>query len=216
MGLGAFKDQVTYVWASSRSPRHAYEQSCRPLSRARATLAKRGHPPWPVRRLGAFAQRGRALCASWTTCSQLFGLCSRKARDGSFHNACWTYVEEVAGIMDNVTAGLYRPQPFLSTVNGAWNAFLSSRNGLCQVDSLTAPPANATQREATRSRALRGKDQTADCTWPSKSTVCTASLRKSAEPAYWPRPAPVLGQRRTRAGRRSHSCVPERWYVSHF
>ena len=50
--------------------------------------------------------------------------------------------------MDNVTAGLYRPQPFLSTVNGAWNAFLSSQNGLCQVDSLTAPPANATQREA--------------------------------------------------------------------
>ena len=73
--------------------------------------------------------------------------------------------------MDNVTAGLYRPQPFLSTVNGAWNAFLSSRNGLCQVDSLTAPPANATQREATRSRALRGKDQTADCTWPSKHSV---------------------------------------------
>ena len=73
--------------------------------------------------------------------------------------------------MDNVTAGLYRPQPFLSTVNGAWNAFLSSRNGLCQVDSLTAPPANATQREATRSRALRGKDQTADGTWPSKHSV---------------------------------------------
>ena len=59
--------------------------------------------------------------------------------------------------MDNVTAGLYRPQPFLSTVKDAWNAFLSSRNGLCQVDSLTAPPANATQREATRSRALREK-----------------------------------------------------------
>ena len=77
------------------------------------------------------------------------------------------YVEEVAGIMDNVTAGLYRPQPFLSTVKYAWNAFLSSQNGLCQVDSLTAPPANATQREATRSRALRGKDQTADGTWPS-------------------------------------------------
>ena len=73
--------------------------------------------------------------------------------------------------MDNVTAGLYRPQPFLSTVKDAWNAFLSSRNGLCQVDSLTALPANATQREATRSRALRGKDQTADGTWPSKHSV---------------------------------------------
>ena len=70
VGLGAFKDQVTYVWASSRSPRHAYEQSCRPLSRARATLAKRGHPPWPVRRLGAFAQRGRAHCAYWAMCRQ--------------------------------------------------------------------------------------------------------------------------------------------------
>ena len=115
--------------------------------------------------------------------------------------------------MDNVTAGLYRPQPFLSTVNGAWNAFLSSRNGLCQVDSLTAPPANATQREATRSRALRGKDQTADGTRPSISTVCTASLRKSAEPAYWPRPAPVLGQdarRETKPQLRARKvvCIP--------
>ena len=73
--------------------------------------------------------------------------------------------------MDNVTAGLYRPQPFLFTVKYAWNAFLSSQNGLCQVDSLTAPPANATQREATRSRALRGKDQTADYTWPGKHSV---------------------------------------------
>ena len=73
--------------------------------------------------------------------------------------------------MDNVTAGLYRPQPFLSTVNGAWNAFLSSRNGLCQVDSLTAPPANATQREATRSRALREIDQTAHGTRPRKYSV---------------------------------------------
>ena len=59
----------------------------------------------------------------------------------------------------------------LFIVKDAWKPFLSSRNGLCQVDSLTAPPANATQREATRSRALRGKDQTADCTWPSKHSV---------------------------------------------
>ena len=73
--------------------------------------------------------------------------------------------------MDNVTAGLHQPQPFLYIVKDAWKPFLSSRNGLCQVDSLTAPPANATQREATRSRALRGKDQTADCTWPSKHSV---------------------------------------------
>ena len=47
---------------------------CRPLSRARATLAKRGPPPWPVRRLGAFAQRGRAHCTSWATCREQFGL----------------------------------------------------------------------------------------------------------------------------------------------
>ena len=97
--------------------------------------------------------------------------------------------------MDNVTAGLYRPQPFLSTVKDAWNAFLSSRNGLCQVDSLTAPPANATQREATRSRALREQKTKKLTARGPGSTVCTASLRKSAEPAYWPRPAPVLGQR---------------------
>ena len=73
--------------------------------------------------------------------------------------------------MDNVAAGLHRPQPFLFIVKDAWKPFISSRNGLCQVDSLTAPPANATQREATRSRALRGKDQTADGTWPSKHSV---------------------------------------------
>ena len=47
---------------------------CRPLSPARATLAKRGPPPWPVRRLGAFAQRGRAHCTSWATCREQFGL----------------------------------------------------------------------------------------------------------------------------------------------
>ena len=36
-----------------------------------------------------------------------------------------------------------------------------------------------------------------------ESTVFTASLRKSAEPAYWPRLVPALGQRCTRAGERS-------------
>ena len=35
------------------------------------------------------------------------------------------------------------------------------------------------------------------------STVCTASLRKSAEPAYWPRRGPALGPRCTRGGERS-------------
>ena len=33
--------------------------------------------------------------------------------------------------------------------------------------------------------------------------MCTASLRKSAEPAYWPRRVPALGQRCTREGERS-------------
>ena len=119
--------------------------------------------------------------------------------------------------MVNVTSGLYRPQPSLFTVKDAWNSFLSSRNGLCQVDSLTAPPANATQREATRSRALRGKDQTADGTWPSKHSVHglvaqkrRAGVLATAGARAWPKG--------TRAGRRSHSCVPEDWYwyVSHF
>ena len=114
--------------------------------------------------------------------------------------------------MDNVTAELYRPQPFLFTVKYAWNAFLSSQNDLCQVDSLTAPPANATQREATRSRALRGKDQTADDTWPRKHSVhgIVAQKRRAgvlvtASARAWPK-----GKR---AGRRSHSCVPERKVV---
>ena len=99
--------------------------------------------------------------------------------------------------MDNVTAGLYRPQPFLSTVKYAWNAFLSSQNGLCQVDSLTAPPANATQREATRSRALRGKDQTADGTWPSKHSVHGIVAQK--------RRAGVLATAGARAWRKAHA-----------
>ena len=95
--------------------------------------------------------------------------------------------------MDNVTAGLYRPQPFLFTVKYAWNAFLSSQNCLYLVDSLTAPPANATQREATRSRALRGKDQTADGTWPSKHSVHglvaqkrRAGVLATADARAWP------------------------------
>ena len=120
--------------------------------------------------------------------------------------------------MDNVTAGLYRPQPFLFTVKYAWNAFLSSQNDLCQVDSLTAPPANATQREATRSRALRGKDQTADGTWPSKHSVHGIAAKKrragvlaTAGARAWPK-----GTRAGRRDERSHSCVPESWYVSHF
>ena len=91
----------------------------------------------------------------------------------------------------------------------------SSRNGLCQVDSLTAPPTNATQREATRSRALRGKDQTADGAWPRKHSVHgivaqkrRAGVLATAGARAWPKG--------TRAGRRSHSCLLERWYVSHF
>ena len=116
--------------------------------------------------------------------------------------------------MDNVTAGLYRPQPFLSTVNGAWNAFLSSRNGLCQVDSLTAPPANATQREATRSRALRGKDQTADCTWPSKHSVLglvaqkrRAGVLATAGARAWPK-AHARRQTKPQLRARKVVCIP--------
>ena len=99
--------------------------------------------------------------------------------------------------MDNVTAGLYRPQPFLSTVNGAWTAFLSSRNGLCQVDSLTAPPADTTQREVTRSCALREKDQTAYGTWSRKYSVHGLAAQK--------RRAGVLATASARASPREHA-----------
>ena len=44
------------------------------LPRACNVVAKRGRPPRPVRRLGAFAQRGRAHCTSWATCREQFGL----------------------------------------------------------------------------------------------------------------------------------------------
>ena len=72
------EDQVTYVYCASSQVFRVMQSfgvpgACRLLSRARATLAKRGPPPWPVRRLGAFAQRGRAHCAFWATCREQFG-----------------------------------------------------------------------------------------------------------------------------------------------
>ena len=57
---------------------------------ARAPLAKHGRRPWPVRRLGAYAQRGRAHCASWAMCSQLFGLFRAKRAILSLH-AGWRW-----------------------------------------------------------------------------------------------------------------------------
>ena len=57
---------------------------------ARAPLAKRGRSPWPVRRLGAFAQRGRAHCAYSATCSQLFDLFRAKRAILSLH-AGWRW-----------------------------------------------------------------------------------------------------------------------------
>ena len=54
-------------------------------------------------------------------------------------------------------------------------------------------PSHALREQKTKLLTARGPG----------STVCTASLRKSAEPAYWPRRVPALGQRCTRAGERS-------------
>ena len=54
-------------------------------------------------------------------------------------------------------------------------------------------PSRALREQKTKQLTARGPG----------STVCTASLRKSAEPAYWPRQVPALGQRCTRAGERS-------------
>ena len=51
-------------------------------------------------------------------------------------------------------------------------------------------PSRALREQKTKQLTARGPG----------STVCTASLRKSAEPAYWPRRVPALGQRCTRAG----------------
>ena len=80
--------------------------------------------------------------------------------------------------MDNVTAGLYRPQPFLSTVKYAWNAFLSSQNGLCQVDSLTAPPTNAPSVKR-QDRALCAEKTKQLTAHGPGSTVCTARCAKA-------------------------------------
>ena len=49
-----------------------------------------GTRPWPVRRLGAFAQRGRAHCAYWAMCRQLFGLFRAKRAILSLH-AGWRW-----------------------------------------------------------------------------------------------------------------------------
>ena len=51
-------------------------------------------------------------------------------------------------------------------------------------------PSHALREQKTKLLTARGPE----------STVCTVSLRKSAEPAYWPRRRPALGQRCTRAG----------------
>ena len=51
-------------------------------------------------------------------------------------------------------------------------------------------PSHALREQKTKQLTARGPG----------STVCTASLRKSAEPAYWPRRVPALGQPCTRAG----------------
>ena len=72
------------------------------VPRACNVVAKRGRPPRPVRRLGAFAQRGRAHCAFWATCREQFGLLFAQSVRRIVPQR-WTYVEEVAGIMDNVT-----------------------------------------------------------------------------------------------------------------
>ena len=117
--------------------------------------------------------------------------------------------------MDNVTAGLHQPQPFLYIVKDAWKPFLSSRNGLCQVDSLTAPPADTTQREVTRSCALREKDQTAYVTWSRKYSVHSLAAQKRRAGVMATAGARAC-PKGARAARRSHSCVPEKWYVSHF
>ena len=52
-------------------------------------------------------------------------------------------------------------------------------------------PSHALREQKTKLLTARGPE----------STVCTASLRKSAKPAYWPRRVPALGQRCTARGR---------------
>ena len=48
-----------------------------------------------------------------------------------FHKAGWTYVEQSAGIMENVADGLQRPQPFF--------AILSWTRGSHSFDRETGP-----------------------------------------------------------------------------
>ena len=156
MGLGAFEDQVIMFGQTSAvrviqiSPARCPPADSRPLSRARATLAKRGRPPWPVRRLGAFAQRGRAHCASWATCREQFGLLFEQSARRIVpqrmldvcRGGCWHHGSRRSWTSSTSTIPLH----YQGRVE---KPFLSSRNGLCQVDSLTAPPADTTQREVT-------------------------------------------------------------------
>ena len=97
--------------------------------------------------------------------------------------------------MDNVTAGLHRPRPFLFTVKYAWNAFLSSQNGLCQVDSLTAPPANATPSVKRQDRALCAEKTKQLTAHGPVSTVCTASKAPRRRTGHGRRPCLAKGAR---------------------
>ena len=115
---------------------------------------------------------------------------------------------EVAGIMDNVTAGLHRPQPFLFIIKHAYRSHSFYRETACVklILCLRRPP-TPPQREATRSRALREKDQTAHGTWPSKYSVqgVVAQKRRAGVLATASRPRLAKeGCFATRAARKPH------------
>ena len=192
---------------------------CRPLSRARATLAKRGPPPWPVRRLGAFAQRGRAHCASCATCREQFGLLFAQSvrrivpqrmldvRRGG----CWHHGKRHVRTSSTSTVPLHC-QGRLEAI-----PFIAKRPVSSWFSGCAARRHPNVKRQ---DRALCAKkDQAAHGKWPRKYSVhgIVAQKRRAGVLATASaRASPRVHARRETKRRRSHSCAPEKWYVSHF
>ena len=161
----------------------------------RAPLAKHGRRPWPVRRLGAFAQRGRAHCAYWAMCRQLFGLFRAKRAILSLH-AGWRW--RAAQSENQLDTGRFAMKGMLPcAIDSRWE-WLRSIKSSCDVihdasNLLDVGPACVVELSVARFARTKTKQLTAR---GPGSTECTASLRKSAEPAYWPRRAwPTLHAR---------------------
>ena len=134
-------------------------------------LAKRGRSPWPARRLGAFAQRGRAHCTSWASCRELFGLFRAKRAILSLHAGGWCGRRSQR---INLTQAVSRQKEWLLRVHDNGEERLRSMKSCRDVihdasNLLDVRPASVV--ELSVASFARTKDQTADGTWSRKHSV---------------------------------------------